>query len=303
MKWTNAAGGDWDTAANWVNSANPSDQHVPTASDDALIDRPDITVTHDSGTDAVNSITSQDPIVLSGGTLTIESASTINSSLTVPFNSTTYYSGATLEVNGNLAVNGLFTLGAHTTLTGSGTVDAYGGFDLSSQYVSIQGTKLNNHGAATWDVARGDYDTLSAGALINNLVGATFTAAGAYGVDLVGDGSFNNAGTFTASTPVGGDVNIESAFINNGTVVLHGGELELGGDGVTPSIGKFFGDAGTSLILWNEVLAPSSVISSNGVVALNICTEAGSYTSTGADSCRRLELYRAGVRCGQLARD
>ena len=37
MIWTNAAGGDWDTASNWVNSTNPSDQHVPTASDDAVI--------------------------------------------------------------------------------------------------------------------------------------------------------------------------------------------------------------------------------------------------------------------------
>ncbi len=78
MIWTNAAGGDWDTTSNWVNSANRSDQHVPTTSDDAVIDLPDITFTHDSGTDSVNSITSQDPIVLSGGTLTIESASTIN---------------------------------------------------------------------------------------------------------------------------------------------------------------------------------------------------------------------------------
>ena len=38
MIWTNAAGGDWDTASNWVNSANPSDHHVPTASDIAEIE-------------------------------------------------------------------------------------------------------------------------------------------------------------------------------------------------------------------------------------------------------------------------
>ena len=37
MTWTNAAGGDWDTASNWFN-ADLSDHHVPTASDDAVID-------------------------------------------------------------------------------------------------------------------------------------------------------------------------------------------------------------------------------------------------------------------------
>src|SRR5208337_1959992 len=50
MIWTNSAGGDWDVASNWVNSANPSDQHVPTSSDDAQINISGITVTHSSNT-------------------------------------------------------------------------------------------------------------------------------------------------------------------------------------------------------------------------------------------------------------
>ncbi len=174
MIWTNPAGGDWDIASNWVNSTVPGDQHVPTAADNAAIDLPDITITHDSGTDTVNSITSQDPIALNGGSLTVNAASTINNSLTVSFNSLTN-SGATLGVNGSLAVNGMFTLGASTTLTGSGIVDAYDGLHLSSWYVSIQGATLNNHGAAIWDVD-GGYDLLSGGAAINNLAGATFSA-------------------------------------------------------------------------------------------------------------------------------
>jgi len=41
-----------------VNSTNPSDQHVPTSSDDAVIDISGITVTHSSNTaDSVNSLT------------------------------------------------------------------------------------------------------------------------------------------------------------------------------------------------------------------------------------------------------
>ena len=279
MLWINPAGGVWDTASNWVNSANPSDQHVPTGSDNAVIDLPDITVTHDSGTDAVNSITSQDPIVLNGGTLTIASASTINSNLTVFFNSMTD-TGATLGVNGTLAVNGLFTLGPNSTLTGSGTVDAYGGLNLSGYEVSIQGTTLNNHAAATWGAGGGNYDTLSAGAVLNNMTGATFTIVNSSGGELRG-GLFNNAGSFTTSTAVGGDVDINSTFVNTGTVDVQGGELDLAGDGATSSTGSFSGAAGTLLSLYDEVLAPSSVLYSTGAVTLGLCTEAGTYSAAG----------------------
>lgn len=37
MDWTNTSGGSWNVAANWVNAANSSDHHVPTASDAAVI--------------------------------------------------------------------------------------------------------------------------------------------------------------------------------------------------------------------------------------------------------------------------
>ncbi len=279
MMWANPAGGDWDTASNWVNAADPSDQHVPRASDDAVINLTDITVTHDSGTDSVNSITSQDPIAINGGTLTIASASAINSSLADL--------GGTLGVTGPLTVNGLFTLGANTTLTGSGTVDAYGGLEMGeggapNDVVSIQGTTLNNHGAATWDVDGGGL-SIADGAAFNNLAGATFTAVGASREfapsSAGGDGSFNNAGSFIASTAVGTDINLGPTFYNRGTVDLQGGELES--DGVTPNTGTFTGAAGTSLVLGTENLAPSSVISSAGTVQLYICTEAGSYSAAG----------------------
>ena len=61
MLWASDSSGDWDVASNWVNAADPSDSHVPTADDDAVIDYSDITVTHDSATsDAVNSLVSQE---------------------------------------------------------------------------------------------------------------------------------------------------------------------------------------------------------------------------------------------------
>ena len=101
MMWENPAGGDWDTASNWVNAADPNDQHVPTASDDAVINLPDVTVTHDSGTDSANSLTissNQSALDISGGSLALNSTSSIVGSLTVD--------GATLSISGSRTVRG-----------------------------------------------------------------------------------------------------------------------------------------------------------------------------------------------------
>ena len=112
MIWTNAAGGDWDTASNWVNAANSSDEHVPTASDIAQINISGITVTHSSNTsDSVNSVT-----IAGGTTLSLSSGSlSITGGLTL--------NGATVDLGnaagstyGHLYFNGTQTLG------GTGTV-------------------------------------------------------------------------------------------------------------------------------------------------------------------------------------
>ena len=95
-------------------------------------------------------------------------------------------------------------------------MDAYGGLSITPAYCTyIDGTTLNNHAAATWQFMPGGTTDLPqlAGAVINNLAGATFT------VDRPGraattrssaqDGSavaFNNAGTFIVSASSGTSV-------------------------------------------------------------------------------------------------
>ena len=79
ISWNNPSGGDWDTASNW------SSNSVPGAGDDAVLS---IAVTNPithslSNSDEVHSLTSQDPINISGGTLTIDAASTVNNTLTL----------------------------------------------------------------------------------------------------------------------------------------------------------------------------------------------------------------------------
>ena len=63
----NPNGGNWDTASNW------SSDTIPTASDAVTINiAVSNPITHSaSNSDFVNSLTSQDPITLSGGSLTI----------------------------------------------------------------------------------------------------------------------------------------------------------------------------------------------------------------------------------------
>jgi hypothetical protein len=79
VSWINPKGGDWDTAGNWSTGA------VPTAGDDVTISiAVSNPITHNtSAADSVHSVTSADPIVLSGGSLSIAAASTFSNTVTL----------------------------------------------------------------------------------------------------------------------------------------------------------------------------------------------------------------------------
>ena len=95
INWVGGSG-DWDTATNW------STGQLPGPADDVVIGSgPSITVTHSTGADTVNSITSQQAFQLSGGSLTVSNNFQINSTLTL--------SGGTL-------VQAIVSLGGGTAL-------------------------------------------------------------------------------------------------------------------------------------------------------------------------------------------
>ena len=75
VNWINAAGGDWDTAANWVDTADNS-HHVPGATDDVTINvAGNVTITHNQNvTDAINSLSATDIVQLNAGTLNVAAA-------------------------------------------------------------------------------------------------------------------------------------------------------------------------------------------------------------------------------------
>jgi hypothetical protein len=280
--WTGAAGDNiWDNATNWVNSADNTDHHVPTATDAAVIDNTytdvsGVTINAD-GTDSVHSLQSLAALSIAGGSLSIASASTANGGLSV--------SNGTLTLNGSLAINGPLSVGPLSTLSGSGALDVYGGADISS-HVTISGVALNNHAGstATWHVNIGDGTGISlvAGASINNLAGATFAVVDVFGGAAIGGDAtavFNNAGTLTSSAH---GATIGVPFNNTGSVSVTAGSLALGADapgaGGTSS-GSFAAAAGTTLRLLGEALTPASSVASSGAVRLSNTTEAGSYSA------------------------
>jgi hypothetical protein len=89
VNWTNPTSGSWDVASNW------STDTVPGPGDDVVIDYTGAspTVTIGSNVESVNSITADDPLVISGGGLTIAANSTISGGLTM--------TGGSLTANGS----------------------------------------------------------------------------------------------------------------------------------------------------------------------------------------------------------
>ena len=115
VNWVSTSSGDWNVASNWSTHA------VPGSGDDVVINvsgaTPSITIS--AGTELVHSIAASDPLSITGGSLTVTSASTISGGLSM--------TGGTLEANGagaSLAVTG-------TTNVSNANLLAQGGAMLS----------------------------------------------------------------------------------------------------------------------------------------------------------------------------
>jgi hypothetical protein len=255
--WINPDGGNWSTASNW------STGRVPGATDDVVIDVPNsVIITHSSGADTIQSLRSENALVLSGGSLNLASASTFNGNFT--------FSNGTLSGLGDLTVNGPLTWSGGT-MTGPGRTIANGGLALSNPggllvpSTVLDGRELDNAGSAVW-TGSGNI-TISNGGVFNNLAGATFNAQSS--ASITGSGSpatFTNAATFLKSAS--GTTTIGIAFNNSGTVYLQTGTLNL--TAVGDSTGSFTAEAGTTLgfVGGATTLRPASNIGGAGSVRI-----------------------------------
>jgi hypothetical protein len=293
IHWINPASGDWGVAGNWDLS------RVPNSSDDVIINTPNITVHHSSGTDGANSLTSTANIDISGGSLgcgqassisgnlsisggflTFSRASSVSGNLTV--SSGTLYAGgitgADLTVTAPMTWTGGVIAGVSRVLANGGlTINGAGEKDLGGSY----GGTLVNGGAATWT---------GTGSIVGGAYSAFINQAGAT-FDAQNDGQFrggslapfHNAGTFRKSG--GGATIITAEFDTTGTVNVQTGTLSLE-DGYSFD-GTFTIAAGATLDvhLGGRFPATSSVSGAGTVSFSGGSTNVlGSYNVTGTTS-------------------
>ena len=182
------------------------------------------TITHASGTTTINSLTSDEKLVLSGGSISIAAASTVNDSFTV--------SGGTLTGAGTLTVTSIMVWSSGGTMSGSDSTIIQSGatLTLSAGTSTLDTRTLDNSGTITWT---GGTFYLNNSAVLNNLSGALFDMQSnnllSWSVGLAG--TFNNTGTIRKSA--GGTTSTVADTFNNtgGTIEGQSGTLSFTGDG------------------------------------------------------------------------
>ena len=233
-------GGD---GTSWTDPLNWSTNSLPTTADDVTINvAANPTITVDSGTQSVRSLTSAEALRIDGGTLAPATASTLNAALTL--------AGGELAGGGNLTVNGAFVWsGGNMTGTGTTRVNGTSTLDVpASNYLYVrdsrrlvlngastlggagfvQGYGLAMYDASTIEVATGRTLTLTDGARLLNF-GGTPT--------LVNNGTVGKAGA--------GEATVGVLLDNNGAVNVNAGTLALTGGG--DSAGAITAAAGAGL--------------------------------------------------------
>ncbi len=242
VSWISKTSGNWNVASNW------STDTVPGPGDDVVIDYTGAspTVTISSNVESVNSITADDPLVISGGGLTVAADSTISGGLSM--------TGGTLNGSGTLTVASAFDWtggdldGAGTTTVASGGTLNIGG--SSTKYLT-GGHILNNEGSGTWS-GTGEFDG-SPGSTFNNM--GTFTALSDANFGNGGQGAgviFNNSGIFTKSGTSGTTSFSDNILNNSGTVNVESGTLSLNAGSATQiETGTFNVASGSSLDIEN----------------------------------------------------
>ncbi|MDZ4783837.1 MAG: hypothetical protein SGJ19_26615 [Planctomycetia bacterium] len=141
VSWAVDRDGFWDVAGTWSTGA------VPLSGDDVIIDRPgaDVTVTLRSGTATVNVLTSQESLVVTGGTLSVGRDSTVRD-LNIANGTVTGAGGVaigeTLDwIGGNFTGSGKTVIAATATFTyAAGTRTTIRGFELTGPASILSGS-------------------------------------------------------------------------------------------------------------------------------------------------------------------
>jgi uncharacterized repeat protein (TIGR01451 family) len=199
--WISDVDGAWNNAANWSGGV------VPQPGDTVIIDRPTtITVTLSTATSIAN-LTSQEHLVITGGSLTSSGPIALNAGLTM--------SGGVINGAGDLTLGGT-SLWTGGNISGAGSMAVNAGATLTVSSPGAAGVlqrHLVNSGNVIWN--QGSL-TLS-GLTIANNAGAQFEVQSNLPIS---NGTFTNAGRLFKSGPVG-------AITLSNVVFSTTGELDL----------------------------------------------------------------------------
>ncbi len=256
VNWKSAAGGDWNTAANWSGGG------VPNATQDAIINIAVSGVITIDSASAVHSLsdTTASLDLTGAGSLSLAAASSVSQNVTISddglldaagnltVGGALSESGGVLSGSGTVTVKGLLTW-TGGTMSGSGTTLAAGGLQLGANdgnsYTEFLAARtLENTASATW--ASTDTLSQSAGSLFENLANANLTVQS--GVTWYApNGRLDNQsqGTLTIDAGTGGTATFNGFFTDEGLLEVSSGTLVLGANGSVT--GSFEVDGGAAL--------------------------------------------------------
>jgi hypothetical protein len=217
-----------------------------------------------------------------------------------PFFSGTITDNANLTITGALNWTGGTIGGTGTTQLTSGsttTINTADGVNVGA------GHTLQNAGTVDW--IAGSISLNSSTTVFNNQAGAAFNAQGDASMGGISGATFNNAGTFTKTSPVGTGTTTVSApaFNNAGTVTVQSGKLTIGAGGAASGAfsvgpgdtlafifgGNYTFNAGSSLTGTGLVDVGGTTVNVNGALSVpslqvdngSLIANNGSLTITG----------------------
>ena len=246
VAWTGSVSNSWNDALNW------SDNRVPLAGDDVVIDLPNVTqpITIDSGSQIVNSLNCTDPLEIGGGTLTIEANSTISGTLAIN-NNLTIQGPMTLsgsdswtagKINGvgsiTIANTAIFTLTSSTTLQLGTPLDNGGNVRIAAGNLSITAGGQTETESGIFDVASGSMLQIAIGGVgdIELNTGTQFLGSGLYELDL-GTISVDADVSVANLTITGGTLNGPDTLTVTGALNWTGGTMDGSGQTTVASVG------------------------------------------------------------------
>ena len=281
VDWTTDGDGFWDVPTNW----SPG---LPGATDDVTLDVAGlVTITYRVGATTINSLTSQENLVVSGGSLTVSNAFSNAATTTISGGTLTLNGVSTLasltQSGGVLAGSGLVTVAGPSswlagTHTGSGTTQFDAALAISGNSTkSITGTRsVTLNGTTTWSGNTGNGNNAIS---LASTASSTIPAASPTPTPLTAASAAVRSTTAAPSTSSRTRrLAIGTVFNNTGTVNVNAGTMLMDGGGT--SSGTF------------NIAAGAKLEFRNGTHTLNNATTSGAGTLADQHRKRRCGCVR-----------